>query len=88
MKIISLKDPLVLEGKEAIISMGSKDLNPNPYLFLKAFIDRNDLQLGDDILECLRRSGNKIVPVRPEPTEEQKNTKEYTMFTTKFEDYD
>lgn len=82
-KLVRIDDPIIVELDDGhIVSMGSKDSNPVPYSIARRFIDNNGLQLGDDILECIRRSVRGEVPVRPEPTEEQKNTKKRGLFSS------
>lgn len=80
-KLVSI-DPVMIETPRMIHRYSKTDSYPYTYESLSGFIKKHNLQLGDDIIYCLWRSINKVYPVRPEPTEEQKATVKRGMFAS------
>lgn len=81
MMLLVSYNPIMIQGS-SLQAYSSSDKNPYMYNNLKAFIEKHELQIGDDISECIRRSVLSIEPVRPEQTEEQKKIKPRGMFST------
>lgn len=81
--ILTSIDPVIIShstGKDEIYT--SKDINPHLYKSWSKIIEKHNLQIGDDMKVCLHNAIYKIYPIRPEQTEEQKQTKQRGMFST------